>query len=106
VATYNKFNIFTTDLCQKVHNVNADLVKVYLTLTAPVATNSIKTDTTEIATGNGYTGPVTVTPSGAGASGTYTLSGTAVVFTASGGAIANFGTLFFTTILLRPRLIL
>ena len=90
MAAYNKFNIFTTDLSQKVHNVNSDALKVFLTLTAPVATNSIKSDTTEISTGNGYSGPVSVTPSGSGSSGTYTLSGTAITITASGGAIANF----------------
>ena len=63
-----------------------------LTLVAPVATNSVKADLTEIAAGNGYTAggtAVTITTS-ADASGVYTLAGNQVVFTASGGAIADF----------------
>lgn len=92
MATYNKFNQFVEDLAEKVHNLGADTLKIMLTLTAPVATNSIKTDLTEISAGNGYTAggtAVTVTTS-AQSSGTYTLAANQVVFTASGGAIANF----------------
>lgn len=91
MATYNKFNVFTTDLSTKKHDLNADQLNVALTLTAPVATNSVFGDLTEIAAGNGYTaGGVDSTNTGSGASGTYTVSGTAVTITASGGAIANF----------------
>lgn len=91
MATYNKFNVFTTDLSTKKHDLNADQLNVMLTLTAPVATNSVLADLTEIAAGNGYTaGGADTTNTGSGASGTYTVSGTAVTWTATGGAIANF----------------
>jgi hypothetical protein len=92
MATYNKFEAFVENVCEKVHNLGADTLKVMLTLTAPVVTNSVKADLTDIAAGNGYTAggtAVTVTTS-AQASGTYTLAANQVVFTASGGAIANF----------------
>lgn len=92
MASYQKFNATVADLANKVHNLGADTLKVMLTLTAPVATNSIKTDLTEIAGGNGYTAggtAVTITSSSQ-SSGTYKLVGNNVVFTASGGAIANF----------------
>ena len=92
MATYNKFNQFVQDLAHQVHKLSTDVLKVMLTLTAPVATNSIKGDLTDIAAGNGYTAggtAVTVTTSSQ-SSGTYTLAANQVVFTAAGGAIANF----------------
>jgi hypothetical protein len=64
---------------------------VLLTLTAPVATNSVKADLTEIAAGAGYSAgglAVTVTSS-AQTSGTYKLVGSDVTFTST-GAFANF----------------
>lgn len=92
MATATKFQAFVENLAEKVHNLGADTLKILLTLTAPVNTNSVKADLTEISAGNGYTAggtAVTVTTS-AQSSGTYTLAGNQVVFTASGGAIANF----------------
>lgn len=91
MATFNKFNCFTEDVAEKVHNLGADTLKVLLTLTAPVATNSVKADLTEIASGNGYTagGTAASISSSAQTSGTYKLVLADVVFTASGGAIAN-----------------
>lgn len=91
MATYNKFNQFTKDLIDGVHDFDAHTFKVMLTLTAPVATNSIKSDLTEISAGNGYTaGGTTTTMSTSTASGTAKITASDVVFTASGGAIANF----------------
>ena len=55
MATYTKFNQFVEDLCKGVHNLATGTLKIMLTLTAPVATNSVKADLTEIAAGNGYT---------------------------------------------------
>jgi hypothetical protein len=92
VAAFQKFNQFSEDAYEKVHNLGADALKVLLTLTAPVATNSVKADLTEIAAGNGYSAgglAVTITSS-AQTSGTYKLVGSDVTFTASGGSIANF----------------
>ncbi|MDR3469840.1 MAG: hypothetical protein P4M07_28255 [Xanthobacteraceae bacterium] len=92
MATYNKFNSFVSDLCQKVHNLNSDTLKVLLTNTAPVATNTVKANITEIAAGNGYTagGTAAAFVSGADAAGTYKLILSPVVFTASGGSIGPF----------------
>lgn len=54
-VAFNKFNVFVADRANKVHNLGSDTLKVMLTNTAPVATNAIKTDITEISAGNGYT---------------------------------------------------
>lgn len=91
MASFNKHNIFTSDLASKVHNLGSDAVKVLLANTAPTSANAVKADLTEIGNGNGYTaGGASVTPSGATSSGTYTLTGTKVVWTASGGTIGPF----------------
>jgi hypothetical protein len=92
MPSYNKFQQFAEDMPEKVHNLGADTLKIMLTNVAPVATNSVKADLTEIAAGNGYTAggtAVTVTTS-ADSSGTYTLAANQVQFTASGGSMATF----------------
>lgn len=92
MATYNKFNQFPEDVAEKVHNLGADALKILLCLTAPVATNATKSALTEIGAGNGYTAggtAITITTS-AQSSGTYTLAGNQVVFTASGGSMSAF----------------
>jgi hypothetical protein len=76
-----------------VHNLNADSLKVLLTNTAPVATNAVKGDLTEIAAGNGYTagGVAVATTSYAQTGGVGKLSATAdPVITAAGGSIGPF----------------
>ena len=89
MATYNKFNSFVEALAEKVHNLQSDTLKVMLTHTAPVATNSVKADLTEISAGNGYTagGTQATMSTSAQSSGTYKLVLNDVVFTASGGSI-------------------
>lgn len=92
MAAFNKFNQFTEDLAKGVHNLSSNSLKVLLTLTAPVAANSIKADLTEIAAGNGYSAggnAITIT-SCVQTSGVLKLILVDSVFTASGGAIANF----------------
>lgn len=93
MATAQKFNIYTENLAEKVHDHLGDSHKVSLHLTAPVATNSIFTDLTDIAGGNGYTAAgdvVAVSESAQDPAGTYKLTLTDNVWTASGGAIADF----------------
>lgn len=92
MATFNKFNAFAENVYEGVHDLGADTLKVMLTLTAPTATDAVKADLTEISAGNGYTagGTTTVQSSSAQTSGTYKLVLADVVFTASGGAIADF----------------
>jgi hypothetical protein len=92
MASYNKFNQFVADLATKVHNLNSDTLKILLTNTAPVATNTIKSNLTEISAGNGYAagGSAAAFVSGTDPSGTYKLILSAVTFTASGGSIGPF----------------
>jgi hypothetical protein len=97
MAAYNKFEIFLEHLLNKVHDLfgtggSADAVKIYLSNTAPnAATHTVKADIAEISAGNGYTaGGESVTPNGTRSGGTVTLTGTKVVWTASGGTIGPF----------------
>ena len=93
MAAYNKFNPFVEAVFEKKHDFSADTFKIMLTNVAPVATNGVKADLTEIAAGNGYTaGGTAVTVSASsqtGGSYTATLTGN-TVFTAGGGNIAPF----------------
>lgn len=91
MAVYNKFNQFTKDLIDGKHNFASNVFKVMLSNTAPVATNSIKGDITEIAAANGYVaGGTATTITESTASGTAKVVGTNVVFTATGGSIGPF----------------
>jgi len=93
MAAFNKFNSFVEALAEKVHNLGSDTLKVMLTNTAPVATNSVKADITEISAGNGYTanGNTASVTSSAQTSGTYKLVlGDPATWTASGGSIGPF----------------
>src|SRR3977135_674237 len=92
MATFNKFNAFVADVANKVHNLGADTLKVMLTNTAPVATNAVKTDITEIAAGNGYTagGTQATLVSSSQTGGTYALKLNNVTYTATSGAIGPF----------------
>lgn len=92
MAAYNKFDSFVSDLATKVHNLNSDTLKVMLTNTAPVATNTVLANITEITAGNGYSagGSVAAFVSGGNTSGTYKLVLSPVTFTASGGSIGPF----------------
>lgn len=92
MATFSKFNSFVEVLAEKGHNLGADTLKVLLTNTAPVATNTVKANLTEISAGNGYTagGTAASITSSAQTSGTYKLVLGDVTFTASGGQIGPF----------------
>lgn len=92
MATYNKFQPFVENLAEGVHDLGADTLKVALTNTAPNATDATLSQITQISAGNGYTtgGTTTTQSSSAQSSGTYKLVSGDVVFTASGGAMAQF----------------
>ena len=92
MASYNKFQQFSEDLAEKVHNLGSDTLKVMLTNVAPVNTNSIKANLTEISAGSGYSagGTAPTISASAQASGTYKLTLADVIFTASGGAVGPF----------------
>lgn len=96
MATYNKFQGFVGYLGLAAVNLNTDTLRVYLSNATPSASlDDVKADLAEIAGGNGYTAlGEDIVNTYAEASGTGTLSvgtsGGDVVWTASGGAIAQF----------------
>ena len=92
MATFTKFQPFVENLAEKVHNLGSDTLKNMLTNVAPVNTNSVFADLTEITAHNGYSagGTATTISSSAQTSGTYKLVITDIVFTASGGTIGAF----------------
>lgn len=84
-SAFNKFQDFSDQLIRGIHDFDAHAFKVALTNTAPVATNTILANITQISAGNGYTaGGTATTITVSETSGTTTVSGTEVVFTASG----------------------
>lgn len=92
MAAYNKINAFVENMPEKVHNLQSDTLRLLLTNSAPVATNTVKADLTEITAQNGYSAggtAITITSS-AQSSGTYKLVGNDVTFTASGGSFGPF----------------
>jgi len=91
MATYTKFLQFTKGLVDGEHDFDANTFKVLLTLTAPVNTNSVTSNLTEITAANGYSaGGAATTITTSTSSGTAKITGTDVTFTASGGSINNF----------------
>src|ERR1022692_2830048 len=92
MAAFNKFNIFVLDVSNGKHNLGSDNLKVMLTNTAPVATNAVLADITEISAGNGYSagGTQATQVSNTQTSGTEKLILSNVTFTASGGSIGPF----------------
>jgi hypothetical protein len=94
-ATFNKFNAFTLELGNGNINLSSDTLKVMLTNTAPVATNTLYGDISagEVANGNGYT-----TGGNAAALTSWSQSGGVAklilanpsTWTASGGSIGPF----------------
>ena len=92
MASFNKFQIFVQDVGQKVHNLNSDTLKIMLSNTAPAATDTVNGNETEISAGNGYVAGGATVASNAytESSGTATLVGNAVSWTASGGSIGPF----------------
>ena len=91
MAAFNKFNSFVEAVAEKVHNLGSDTLKVVLTNTTPVNTNTQLSNITQIANGNGYTtgGTTATTSSSAQTSGTYKLVIADVTFTAT-GAVGPF----------------
>ena len=91
MATYNKFQQFVEDLAEKVHNLGVDALTVALTpaASAPVVTNSILSNLTEIAYTNLSARLISITSS-LQTTGTYKLTLTDLVLTASGGSVAAF----------------
>lgn len=92
MASYNKFQDFTEQLIEGIHDFDAHTFKVYLTNNAPSASaDAVIADLAEISAGNGYTAGGTATSiTTSETTGTAKVVGTDVVFTASGGSIGPF----------------
>jgi hypothetical protein len=95
VSAFTKFQKFGLNLGKAEFNFSSDTLKIMLTDTGPSASsNALYSDISgnEIANGNGYTtgGSSIASVGWSQSGGTSTLSGNAVVWTASGGAIAQF----------------
>lgn len=93
MATYNKFQDFSEQLVRGVHDWDAHVFKIALTNTPPVATQTTwnLTDHPAPAAANGYTaGGTATTIAISETTGTTTVTGTQVVFTATAGGIGPF----------------
>lgn len=93
MATYNKFQDFSEQLVRGVHDWDAHTFKIALTNTAPTATDASFSTTPHPApaAANGYTaGGTATTITIAETTGTTTVQGTQVVFTAAGGNLGPF----------------
>ena len=91
MASYNKFNDFSEQIVDGVHDFGANTFKVALSNSAPIASNTVLADITQISGTNGYTtGGTATTIAVSETGGTTTVTGTEVVFTASGGSVGPF----------------
>jgi len=91
MATYNKFNQFVEDLSHKVHDMSSDTFTVALTAAAnaPVATNTVLANLTEVSYTNLSSRTLGAPTTSAQTSGTFTQLWPDLVLTAS-GAVATF----------------
>ncbi len=92
MATGNKFNSFVSDLASKVHNFGSDAIYAMLSNASPVATNTQRSQITEISAGNGYTagGAQATLVSSSQVGGVYSLILNDAIFMASGGNIGPY----------------
>jgi hypothetical protein len=86
---FNKINAFVENLAEGVHNLQTGTLTVALTNVAPVATNTVLADLTQIS----YTfcsSRVITTASSVQTAGTYRLTLNDLTLTATGGAVGPF----------------
>lgn len=89
MATFTKFNSFTEALAEKVHNLGSDTLKIALTNSAPIATNTVLANLTEIAYTNLSARTLTISSSSQ-TSGTYKLVIADIDLTSTGGTTGPF----------------
>ena len=95
MATYNKFQDYVEQVNKAVHNWSSHTYKAALTNSAPIATNTILSDITQISTAGGYTAGAggglaldTVTLTEASGTAKFTIADE--VFTATGASVGPF----------------
>lgn len=91
MTTFNKFYQFVEDLAKGVHNLSTGAITVALcaSANAPVATNTVLANLTQISYTNLSSRVVTIS-SVVQTTGTLKVVATDLVLTASGGAVASF----------------
>ena len=89
MASFTKFQSFVEKLAEKAHNLGSDQLKIALTNTVPVNTNDVLVDLTEITYTHLSSRNITTSAS-AESAGTYKLTLTDLVLTASGGSVGPF----------------
>ncbi len=89
MAAYNKFNAFVEAMAEKKHKLDTDVLKVFLTNTAPTAANSVLTDIAEAVYTNLSARTLTVASSSQTA-GTYSVVVNDLVLTSTGGSTGPF----------------
>ena len=86
MSAFQKFNCFVGDIGLGLHNLDTDVIKVYLTNTAPVAGNTVYNTPADLATSGGYTaGGIDAQCAYAQSGGIGSLTGVDIVFTATTG---------------------
>lgn len=88
-SVFYRFNAFSENLAEGVHNLQTNQLTVALTNTAPSASNSVLADITQISYTNCSSRNVT-TVSSSQTNGLYSLVTADLVLTASGGAVGPF----------------
>lgn len=90
MAVATRFDRFSEDLATGVHNLNTHTLSCYLSNTTPDnAADAVKADLAEIATGNGYTGPVDTQNATSRTGAVTSVTGVDFVITAT-GAVGPF----------------
>ena len=89
MATYTKFQCFVEDVAEKKHNLGSDQLVVALSNVAPVNTNTVLANLTQVAYTYCSTRNLT-TATSAQTAGTYKLVVNDLTLTASGGAVGPF----------------
>lgn len=88
-SALNKFNSFTEAVAEKVHNLGSDTLEVALTNTAPVVTNTVLANITQVTYTNLNARTLTVSGSSQ-TSGVYKLTITDKTLTSTGGSTGPF----------------
>lgn len=89
MVALNKFNAFVENVAEGVYNLQSNQLRIALTNTAPVATNSVLADLTEISYTN-LSSRLVTTSASAQSGGVYKLTCADLVLTASGGSVGPF----------------
>lgn len=84
------FSPFKEAVVEGVHNLATDMLKVALTNTAPVVTNAVLADITQITSAGGYAPVAAALVSSSQTGGTYSLQLDVVTFIATGAPFGEF----------------